>query len=40
MWSARSSTHASPVPQPDMDEIAAGKLRMMILNRIDLADPA
>ena len=25
---------------PDMDEIAAGKPRMMILNRIDLADPA
>ena len=24
---------------PDMDEIAAGKPRMMILNRIDLADP-
>ena len=25
---------------PDMDEIAAGKPRLMILNRIDLADPA
>ena len=25
---------------PDMDEIAAGRPRMMILNRIDLADPA
>ena len=25
---------------PDMDEIAAGKPRMMILNRIDLADPS
>lgn len=25
---------------PDMDELAAGKQRMMILNRIDLADPA
>ncbi|WP_283675562.1 ribosome biogenesis GTPase YlqF [Butyricicoccus sp. Marseille-Q5471] len=25
---------------PDMDEIAAGKPRVMILNRIDLADPA
>ena len=24
---------------PDMDEIAAGRPRMMILNRIDLADP-
>ena len=24
---------------PDMDEIAAGKPRLMILNRIDLADP-
>ena len=24
---------------PDMDEIAAGKPRMMILNRIDLSDP-
>lgn len=25
---------------PDMDELAAGKPRMIILNRIDLADPA
>ena len=25
---------------PDMDQIAAGKPRLMVLNRIDLADPA